>query len=190
MNDDVKNLFQKFGQTTNSYQEINRDIDSEQAKQRWPLLRDVRVHEAPEDLSHDVDNAGNPFMSHPDAINETPLSQPSFIQVNGSILHSAPSVAPSEAPSEPPAVVSSFVDSYEAAKPMFGAKLATAHVAENRVTSLFSARPSVSTSASTTASSSKSHSVSEVFRRLANQDQQPQRAETPVNSFFKKIFRP
>jgi len=39
MNDDVKNLFQKFGQTTNSYQEINRDIDSEQAKQRWPLLR-------------------------------------------------------------------------------------------------------------------------------------------------------
>ncbi|MBC3921106.1 hypothetical protein H8L32_26825 [Undibacterium sp. CY18W] len=47
MDDDVKNLFQKFGQTTDAYREINRDADSEQARQRWPLLRDVRVNGAP-----------------------------------------------------------------------------------------------------------------------------------------------
>ncbi|MFZ6760895.1 cellulose biosynthesis protein BcsP [Undibacterium sp. Ji50W] len=47
MDDDVKNLFQKFGQTTDSYREINRDADSEQARQRWPLLRDVHVNGAP-----------------------------------------------------------------------------------------------------------------------------------------------
>jgi hypothetical protein len=47
MDDDVKNLFQKFGQTTDAYREINREADSEQARQRWPLLRDVRVHGGP-----------------------------------------------------------------------------------------------------------------------------------------------
>ncbi|MFZ6734641.1 cellulose biosynthesis protein BcsP [Undibacterium sp. Ji42W] len=47
MDDDVKNLFQKFGQTTDAYREINRDADSEQAKKRWPLLRDVHLHSGP-----------------------------------------------------------------------------------------------------------------------------------------------
>ncbi|MFZ6744047.1 cellulose biosynthesis protein BcsP [Undibacterium sp. JH2W] len=47
MDDDVKNLFQKFGQSTDAYREINRDADSELAKQRWPLLRDVHLHAAP-----------------------------------------------------------------------------------------------------------------------------------------------
>ncbi len=47
MDDDVKNLFQKFGQSTDAYREINRDADSEQAKQRWPLLRDVHLHAGP-----------------------------------------------------------------------------------------------------------------------------------------------
>ncbi|MEB0137555.1 MULTISPECIES: cellulose biosynthesis protein BcsP [unclassified Undibacterium] len=48
MDDDVKNLFQKFGQSAAGYQEINRQAETEQAKQRWPLLRDVRVHALPE----------------------------------------------------------------------------------------------------------------------------------------------
>ncbi|MBI1772248.1 MAG: hypothetical protein HYR68_07860 [Burkholderiales bacterium] len=47
MDDDVKNLFQKFGQSTDAYREINRDADSEQARQRWPLLRDVHLHAGP-----------------------------------------------------------------------------------------------------------------------------------------------
>lgn len=47
MDDDVKNLFQKFGQSTEAYREINRDADSEQAKLRWPLLRDVHLHSGP-----------------------------------------------------------------------------------------------------------------------------------------------
>ena len=46
MDDDVKNLFQKFGQSTDAYREIKRDADSEQARQRWPLLRDVHLHAA------------------------------------------------------------------------------------------------------------------------------------------------
>ena len=47
MDDDVKNLFQKFGQSTDAYREINRDADSELARQRWPLLRDVHLHAGP-----------------------------------------------------------------------------------------------------------------------------------------------
>ena len=47
MDDDVKNLFQKFGQTSDAYHEIKRDADSELAKQRWPLLRDVHLHAGP-----------------------------------------------------------------------------------------------------------------------------------------------
>lgn len=44
MDDDVKNLFQKFGQPTEAYREINREADSESARKRWPLLRDVHLH--------------------------------------------------------------------------------------------------------------------------------------------------
>ncbi|MFZ6678242.1 cellulose biosynthesis protein BcsP [Undibacterium sp. Tian12W] len=73
MDDDVKNLFQKFGQSTDAYREINRDADSEQAKQRWPLLRDVHLHSAPpavapvrarhreEDLATPVPSNDSPF---------------------------------------------------------------------------------------------------------------------------------
>ncbi|MBC3863286.1 hypothetical protein H8K32_14355 [Undibacterium jejuense] len=189
MNDDVKNLFQKFGQTTNSYQEINRDIDSEQAKQRWPLLRDVRVNEAPQDLSHEFEEAGVAIMAPPDATAESLLSQVATPKVNGAALNSTPPVAPAAN------------DFFEIKQSLFATKVVTPPV-ENKVNSLFSSRPvgSASTTASTTASisasvsaiplSSKSHSVSEVFKRLLNQDQQPQKVEAPVNSFFKKIFRP
>ncbi|MFZ6754692.1 cellulose biosynthesis protein BcsP [Undibacterium sp. Dicai25W] len=185
MNDDVKNLFQKFGQTTNSYQEINRDIDSEQAKQRWPLLRDVRVNEAPQDLSHEFEEAGVAIMAPPDANAESLLSQVAMPKVNGAALNSTPPVAPSTN------------DFFEIKQSLFATKVVTPPV-ENKVNSLFSSRPvgSASTTASTSAPanaipfSSKSHSVSEVFKRLLNQDQQPQKVEAPVNSFFKKIFRP
>ncbi|MFZ6643394.1 cellulose biosynthesis protein BcsP [Undibacterium sp. TC4M20W] len=73
MDDDVKNLFQKFGQSTDAYREINRDADSEQAKQRWPLLRDVHLHSAApavapvrarhreEDLATPVPSNDSPF---------------------------------------------------------------------------------------------------------------------------------
>ena len=54
MDDDVKNLFQKFGQSAAGYQEINRQAEMEQAKQRWPLLRDVRVHALPEPEADEV----------------------------------------------------------------------------------------------------------------------------------------
>lgn len=48
MDDDVKNLFQKFGQNNQAYREINRDLESDQARERWPLLRDVQVSTQPD----------------------------------------------------------------------------------------------------------------------------------------------
>jgi len=77
MDDDVKNLFQKFGQPTEAYREINRELDSESAKKRWPLLRDVHLHGSPvpvqqhqheEELSTELaEHQGSAFS--PSAIN-------------------------------------------------------------------------------------------------------------------------
>ncbi|MFZ6659057.1 cellulose biosynthesis protein BcsP [Undibacterium sp. TJN19] len=90
MDDDVKNLFQKFGQTTDAYREINREADSEQARQRWPLLRDVHVHGGPTPArAHQPEEtvAAPTFINHSQstfkptvakatAVKTTPLKQP------------------------------------------------------------------------------------------------------------------
>ena len=183
MNDDVKNLFQKFGQTTNSYQEINRDIDSEQAKQRWPLLRDVRVHEAPEDFEQEVEEMIAVNTSYPTMEAGTQVAQPPALKVNGASANASSVFAPSVSPAY------QTNQTNQTNQSLFGAKVAATQVEENKVNALFSSRSGVSPSASV-ASSSKSRSVSDVFKRLVNQDQPAQKAETPVNSFFKKIFRP
>ncbi len=47
MEDDIKNLFQKMGKPVSGYQEINRTVVTEQARKRWPLLRDVNIHSLP-----------------------------------------------------------------------------------------------------------------------------------------------
>jgi len=180
MNDDVKNLFQKFGQTTNSYQEINRDIDSEQAKQRWPLLRDVRVHETPEDFEQEVEEMIAVNTSYPTMEAGTQVAQPPVLKVNGVSANASSVFGPSVSPAN---------QTNQTNQSLFGAKVVAPQVEENKVNALFSARSGVSPSANV-ASSSKSRSVSDVFKRLVNQDQPAQKAETPVNSFFKKIFRP
>ena len=82
MDDDVKNLFQKFGHTTNSYQEINRDIDSEQAKLRWPLLRDVRVSEVPEHFSHDADEVSLEAVAHVDNVPTSATPKKPILKIN------------------------------------------------------------------------------------------------------------
>lgn len=54
MENDIKNLFKKIDGKTDTYQEIHRDELNEQAKQRWPLLRDVRANTA---FAHPLRNA-------------------------------------------------------------------------------------------------------------------------------------
>lgn len=48
MDNDVKNLFQRAGKTVAGYQEINRQQENEEARQRWPLLRDIRLEMTPD----------------------------------------------------------------------------------------------------------------------------------------------
>ena len=80
MDDDVKNLFQKFGQSTSAYREVNRDLDSEQAKQRWPLLRDIRVSEVPAHFSHDADPQSIAPAATPEAGMATPKAASPFLK--------------------------------------------------------------------------------------------------------------
>lgn len=100
MDDDVKNLFQKFGQSTEAYREINRDADSEQAKLRWPLLRDVHLHagpaparadhrdeELPEPVRHNETPfrpaASKPVASRATAVKTVPLQAAAEVHVHG-----------------------------------------------------------------------------------------------------------
>lgn len=53
MDNDVKNLFQRAGKTVAGYQEINRQQENEEARQRWPLLRDIRLEMTPDQLPPD-----------------------------------------------------------------------------------------------------------------------------------------
>ena len=53
MDNDVKNLFQRAGNTVAGYQEINRQQENEEAKQRWPLLRDIRLELTADQLPPD-----------------------------------------------------------------------------------------------------------------------------------------
>ncbi|MFZ6692528.1 cellulose biosynthesis protein BcsP [Undibacterium sp. SXout20W] len=213
MDDDVKNLFQEFGQTTNSYQEINRDIDSEQAKQRWPLLRDVRVTEVPENFTHGADG-----VSYGAPVNEelaatyNPPSAP-VLKVRPPAENVTPSIINQQ-------VHTSSADSTIGAD-QFAAKTDLKKVPVlnfNTASSVFQgderqlevdARPVGYSAAQTFTSetsadgsskglfssgnsslSAKTQSVGDVFRRLVNQKEPVHGNESPVNSFFKKIFRP
>jgi hypothetical protein len=53
MDNDVKNLFQRAGKTVAGYQEINRQQENEEARRRWPLLRDIRLELTPDQLPPD-----------------------------------------------------------------------------------------------------------------------------------------
>lgn len=76
MEDDVKNLFQKIGKPVAGYQEINRTTVTEQARKRWPLLRDVNIHSLPGDYSQEneaqVMLADLPDLAQTTTINPAP----------------------------------------------------------------------------------------------------------------------
>lgn len=216
MDDDVKNLFQKFGQSTSAYREVNRDLDSEQAKQRWPLLRDIRVSEVPAHFSHDADPQSIAPAATPEAGMATPKAASPFLK------HQPPVPTASEArvPAAPGPFAANLSTTVGWEKPEQQPYPTVAQSAENRVTSplftdvsrtdvsgitpgAFAAQPvsptpqqpmNLTESSSVVApqgvpASTKSKSVTDVFQRLVDQKKPQAASESPVNSFFKKIFR-
>lgn len=181
MDDDIKNLFQKFGQSASGYREINRDIDSEQARQRWPLLRDVRVHAATY-AEDDADEAPEFSLSAltqqtQDAaayLNETaPDSRvlPTQIEPRFRFDQSAPLVQP-ETQLETQVRQTNAINtpSPQRAQSLFSAVAATPEIV-----------PDVG--------QNRQRSVTAILDRLAKKPEQSKRIETPNQSFFKKIFR-
>ena len=213
MDDDVKNLFQKFGQTTNSYQEINRDIDSEQAKQRWPLLRDVRVSEVPENFTHGADgvtygapvNEGVTATYHPPSapvLKVRPPVENVTPPINNQQVHT--SLAESSIDADQFAAKTDLTKvpafNFNPASSVFQGderqREADARPVGYSVAQSFTSETSADGnskglfSGGNSSPSTKTHSVGDVFRRLVNQKEPVHGNESPVNSFFKKIFRP
>lgn len=189
MDDDVKNLFQKFGHTGPGYQEINRETESEQARQRWPLLRDVRVYATPDHFSHADTSLNGASESHP--------AHPAVAMVS-----SAP--VPVANTRELPVFLKRQttedqilrVDQQQAAVAATDTQR-RGEVSQNQSfiaqalskTAEITHTNSAGKSTSTELAYSKEHSVSEVFQRLANKPEPVRDEPSPVNSFFKKIFK-
>ncbi|MFZ6849487.1 cellulose biosynthesis protein BcsP [Undibacterium sp. RuRC25W] len=214
MDDDVKNLFQKFGQATNSYQEINRDTDSEQAKQRWPLLRDVRLTEVPTHFSHGGDSAESatsPTMEQgvaqqpvstffkPSATTPAPSKKEVMVQASPVFASSVADVGISGKPNPSSSIFS--VNASPVASTLGDNKRfhqedtkssqesqATLFSGGNKITANIATPETLNVERHISASA-KSRSVKDVFKRLLNQQETPPVNESPVNSFFKKIFK-
>lgn len=181
MDDDIKNLFQKFGQSASGYREINRDVDSEQARQRWPLLRDVRVHaatyaeddtdEAPEfSLSaltqQTQDAAAYRKEVAPDSRALPAQAEPLF-RFDQSAPLAQPEIQPETQVRQAAAI---NTPSTQRAQSLFAAVAATPEIV-----------PDVG--------QNRQRSVTAILDRLAKKPEQSKRIETPNQSFFKKIFR-
>lgn len=185
MDDDIKNLFQKFGQSASGYREINRDVDSEQARQRWPLLRDVRVHaatyaeddtdEAPEfSLSaltqQTQDAAAYRKEVAPDSRALPAQAEPLF-RFDQSAPLAQPEIQPETKPETQVRQAAAInTPSPQRAQSLFAAVAATPEIV-----------PDVG--------QNRQRSVAAILDRLAKKPEQSKRIETPNQSFFKKIFR-
>lgn len=194
MDDDVKNLFQKFGQSKDNYREINREATSEQAMQRWPLLRDVHIHAAPEPQApRDAQPAHERFPARSEQRYAAPT----------------PVVAPAPAKPVPLAhateiTKSVLVQATEADKPAFpfaGARaqaeapVAAAAAGERAGTvgALFAkvaAAAAAPAAEPIPAAKAGNPTVSNLLGRLAAKPEVPVAAEVPSNSFFKRMFKP
>lgn len=180
MDDDVRNLFQKFGQSTDGYQEINRESGSEQARQRWPLLRDVRIHASPEPVQHTQAPAPQVFSQFQQQQAVIPVSPahplapaPAPANAATSTFFAAQAAAPSVAASAPPAFQPAFQFAHQAPAP------------------LPAQAPAAPAGGRFPFSSGGEQPVSAVFGRLAGKPPEPAKtAEPVVHSFFKKIFKP
>jgi len=223
MDDDVKNLFQKIGQATSSYQEINRDADSEQAKQRWPLLRDVRVYAQPDPVSHDnVQNTVSVTSSVlVKSTNEAAERKPLLKEFSGNPLFSRKKTTEGSfdesrsagkeqiAPiAVSPLQQSALPEQSVFAQPVKKAAVNTPDTIKQETVRLnLFGNAGKSDSLPDTAGSSgyapgiiqqnvqtnsvpdKAKAVADIFNRLARKPEAEKMPESPVNSFFKKIFR-
>ena len=238
MDDDVKNLFQKFGQSTDGYQEINRHSDSEQAKQRWPLLRDVHLHPVPMPVRADTlydDVAPQRPLAERQEVNLNQVSAPirqsqesvaspvfSLKEVSSRMFDAAPvrdtkmpatgifaqqATALNEAPqaqskslfsnsgavsaSASSSIHSAPMDSSALSKPSSdNLNQANGIAFLNRSPNAFNPVSGQRINTAPLETDSKNHSIDSVFNRLAGKTEQAKPAESGVNSFFKKIFKP
>ena len=161
MDADIKNLFQKFGKSGDAYKEINRDEVNEQARQRWPLLRDVHINSVPA-YSVKKDNAA-------------PLSAPPEPQDGGRPVAAA-------TPDIQPGAIASPIFAPDPA-PISGAPQTPDVGVSSHGVELVSVAPVVSVDL-------KDQSLSSVFGRLLGPQTETNKAESGTNSFFKKLFQP
>lgn len=204
MDDDVKNLFQKFGQPATAYQEISREVESEQAKKRWPLLRDVRVHTIPDhsvseseefsETSHVMPSPKQEII--PGAHRKSLVNRDNGVDVQNVSNNFTKKKVIVPSALTPPASPGMF-------RPEPQQKMAFSKLegqSQKEVNSLFGSpantvnamdvQPEYQKKAVVRpAHADKHHPVSEVFKRLAGQLEPARSVESPVNSFFKKIFK-
>lgn len=177
MDDDVKNLFQKFGQSTVGYQEIKRESGSEQAKQRWPLLRDVRIQAGP---GHVQGEPAPHFLSQATPRPDVAAKPVMPVQSSPVAAQNVPQHAASSAPP--------FFSAQRAPSPP-----ATGQGAAPAPASLFrtvSDQHALQNAYQPSAVGAE-QPVSAVFERLAGKPQDSGKTAGPAgNSFFKKMFKP
>ena len=210
MDDDVKNLFQKFGQPATAYQEINRDVESEQAKKRWPLLRDVRVHATPDNsMPEDMESLPAPQVPpsiRPEimpGIDRKPVLKESIggsYQGASDIFGRKKDLTPTESVVAAPEQINGSASLFRSERQP---KVTLPQTDEQlqQSSSLFRPLPVDTMSAKGNGSASqekvavlpvhadKDQAVSDIFKRLAKQPEPAKTVDTSVNSFFKKIFK-
>lgn len=190
MDDDVKNLFQKFGQSNENYHEINREAVSEQAMQRWPLLRDVHIHAAPlPSASKDAAPVNERFPERSAA--RFPAPTPVMAPV---AARPVPAAAQSErTTTAQPGFL--FSARHESTAPP-ATSLTVPDAQASQTVGKFLAKVAGAVTASQAAAGEAlnakagSSSVSALLGRLAAKPETAAATEATGSSFFKRIFKP
>jgi hypothetical protein len=171
MDDDIKNLFQKFGKSGDAYKEINREEVSEQAKQRWPLLRDVHISAVPvyplkSDKADGVlKSGGTAEISRPIAASQ-PRAEP-VVAVSAPAVQIFPSRSVAETMPETKVVAATE-------SPLLSRHLAS------RDADAIPAKPG----------DVEGETLNAVFARLLGPREEIRPVDASPNSFFKKLFKP
>lgn len=208
MENDIKNLFKKIDGKTDTYQEIHRDELNQQAKQRWPLLRDVRANTA---FAHPLRNAqaqvgaGIETQAKPAPTVLSVATSPVLANagIKSRTLNSLPvqderkpfaafaskiAVAPAQNMATPDLQASSAPEVPVSSVPATNSvnKGLTSVASSNPQSNFHEAHaaPSVSSNKNTETS------LHALFDRLAQKSEPEKLPESSVNSFFKKIFKP
>ncbi|MBR7782819.1 cellulose biosynthesis protein BcsP [Undibacterium luofuense] len=198
MDNDVKNLFQRAGKTVAGYQEINRQQENEEARQRWPLLRDIRLELTPDQLPPDepVETNKLPLFGGM-AMPEISL-RPDVVSPQGNV--SALADIPVKTNEQQKSVFSGqTTERGTASTELFFTKQTNQASARNdtgdadRLFSAILGKPVQAaeqghrTQTQSDSELNKEVPVSDLFRRLAQGSAKPP-AQTPAPSFFRKIF--